>query len=151
MEKAEDAKTKRSWMIGCIVILVAILMVFKYYGFFAEQKARKKMHISLSDSYFDTNEYTLVYNKYNDLNYPFRNGIALVAPPIINGIGIVNYKDYEIASYMQIPTAIHYMGTLESNPSDGNYRKRYRKIQHTYLSSIYNLDKKNFNIIDEYY
>ena len=37
MEKAEDAKKKRSWMIGCIVILVAILMVFKYYGFFAEQ------------------------------------------------------------------------------------------------------------------
>ena len=37
MEKAEDAKKKRSWMSGCIVILVAILMVFKYYGFFAEQ------------------------------------------------------------------------------------------------------------------
>ena len=37
MEKVEDAKKKRSWMIGCIVILVVILMVFKYYGFFAEQ------------------------------------------------------------------------------------------------------------------
>ena len=36
IEKAEDRKEKRVWMTGCIVILVAILMVFKYFGFFAE-------------------------------------------------------------------------------------------------------------------
>ena len=36
IEKAEDRKKKRVWMTGCIVILVAILMVFKYFGFFAE-------------------------------------------------------------------------------------------------------------------
>ena len=37
IEKSEDVKKKRGWMTSCIVLLVAILMIFKYYGFFAEQ------------------------------------------------------------------------------------------------------------------
>ncbi len=36
IEKAEDEKRKRGWLTGCIIFLVMILMVFKYYGFFAK-------------------------------------------------------------------------------------------------------------------
>ena len=35
MEEAEE-KNKRRWLTGSILLLVAILMIFKYYGFFAE-------------------------------------------------------------------------------------------------------------------
>ena len=36
IEQAEDEKQKRGWMAGCIILLVLILMLFKYWGFFAE-------------------------------------------------------------------------------------------------------------------
>ena len=36
IEQTDDLKKKRGWMTGCIVILVVILMVFKYFGFFAD-------------------------------------------------------------------------------------------------------------------
>lgn len=36
IEQAENEKQKRGWMAGCIILLVAILMLFKYFGFFAE-------------------------------------------------------------------------------------------------------------------
>lgn len=40
IEQAEEEKQKRIWMAGCIVLLVAILMAFKYFGFFAEAVGR---------------------------------------------------------------------------------------------------------------
>ena len=36
IEQAENEKQKISWMAGCIILLVAILMLFKYFGFFAD-------------------------------------------------------------------------------------------------------------------
>lgn len=36
MEKAQENQEKRRWMSACIALLVAILMLFKYFGFFAE-------------------------------------------------------------------------------------------------------------------
>lgn len=36
IEQAKDEKKKRGWMAGCIILLAAILMLFKYFGFFAE-------------------------------------------------------------------------------------------------------------------
>ncbi|MBR4138834.1 MAG: MBOAT family protein [Lachnospiraceae bacterium] len=36
IEQAEDEKQKKGCMTGCIFLLAAILMVFKYFGFFAE-------------------------------------------------------------------------------------------------------------------
>lgn len=36
IEQAEEDRKKRGWMIGCIVLLVLILIVFKYFNFFAE-------------------------------------------------------------------------------------------------------------------
>ena len=34
--QTEEAKSKKCWLAGSIALLVAVLMVFKYYGFFAE-------------------------------------------------------------------------------------------------------------------
>ena len=36
IEQAENEKQKKVWMAGCIILLVAILMLFKYFGFFAD-------------------------------------------------------------------------------------------------------------------
>ena len=36
IEQAENEKQKKGWMAGCIILLVAILMLFKYFGFFAD-------------------------------------------------------------------------------------------------------------------
>ena len=33
MEKVQSEKGKRSWMAGCVVMLVVILMLFKYYAY----------------------------------------------------------------------------------------------------------------------
>ena len=36
IQQSENEKQKKGWMIGCIILLVAILMFFKYFGFFAD-------------------------------------------------------------------------------------------------------------------
>ena len=36
IEQAENEKQKKVWMTGCIILLAAILMLFKYFGFFAD-------------------------------------------------------------------------------------------------------------------
>ena len=36
IEQAENEKQKKGWMAGCIILLAAILMLFKYFGFFAD-------------------------------------------------------------------------------------------------------------------
>lgn len=36
IEQADSEKSKRGWMTSCIVLLVVILMLFKYFGFFAD-------------------------------------------------------------------------------------------------------------------
>ena len=36
IEQAENKKQKKNWMAGCIILLVVILMLFKYFGFFAD-------------------------------------------------------------------------------------------------------------------
>lgn len=36
IEKTQVVKQKRGWMTGCIVILTAVLILFKYFGFFAD-------------------------------------------------------------------------------------------------------------------
>ena len=36
IEQAENEKQKKVWMAGCIILLVVILMLFKYFGFFAD-------------------------------------------------------------------------------------------------------------------
>ncbi len=36
MEQADSNRSRRGWMAGCMVLLVAILMLFKYFNFFAE-------------------------------------------------------------------------------------------------------------------
>lgn len=40
IQQSEEAVQKRRWMTGCILLLVMILMIFKYFNFFAEAMSR---------------------------------------------------------------------------------------------------------------
>ena len=40
IQQSEEAVQKRRWMTGCILLLVLILMIFKYFGFFADAVAK---------------------------------------------------------------------------------------------------------------
>ena len=40
IQQSEEAVQKRRWMTGCILLLVLILMIFKYFNFFAEAMSR---------------------------------------------------------------------------------------------------------------
>lgn len=82
---------------------------------------------------------------YAVLKYPFKDGMACIAPPIITSTSqSVTSTDYETAQYINIPRYIHYMGTAQANPSSGNYRKKHQQIQDTYTGSLLNISATTF-------
>ena len=98
-------------------------------------------HISLNDSNLNNSSASLddVMYKYGNLKFPFRNGCVCVTPPVIvsNSDTSEYWENSDEAKYIT-PQYIHYMGTIQANTSEANYRRMHRKLIDVYQGDICN-------------